>query len=196
MGRVWQERLRLAWLTRCRLQTLRSMLRPTFPSPLQVPMDDAPALPDRWAAGHDGGLWRLPRLPERHPHRRTRESLPPVRRIAHPASGMFIRSCWIAPRAADTRLAPPNQPTQLPFPPQCVSLVRKDFSNVFVRVGAYNALTDEALRPVSTGGGRSACRCTLKIAVVGHAAAGRQVSQLPFIRPFLPICRAGPTCAG
>lgn len=29
----------------------------------------------------------------------------------------------------------------------CVSLVRKDFSNVFVRVGAYNALTDEALRP-------------------------------------------------
>ncbi|KAI7841553.1 hypothetical protein COHA_004724 [Chlorella ohadii] len=29
----------------------------------------------------------------------------------------------------------------------CVSLVRKGYSNTFVRVGAYNALTDDALRP-------------------------------------------------
>lgn len=145
---MWQERLRLAWLTRCRLQTLCRMLRPTIPSPLQVSMDDTPALPDRWAAGHDGGLWRLPRLPQRHPHRRTRKSLPLLRILQMPclfaASGLRR-----VPQTPD--LLQPTNPCNSSSPTQCVSLVRKDFSNVFVRVGAYNALTDEALRPVSTG---------------------------------------------
>lgn len=54
------------------------------------------------------------------------------------------RSAWL----------PTPHPASLP---QCVALVRKGNSNAFVRVGAYNALTDEALRPVRSSG---ACVCS------------------------------------
>lgn len=44
----------------------------------------------------------------------------------------------------------PSHLHALPRPPrlQCTSIARPGGSNVFVRVGAYNPLTDEALREV------------------------------------------------
>ncbi len=63
-----------------------------------------------------------------------------------------------------------------PTLPQCVSLVRKGYSNVFVRVGAYNALTDDALRPVSAAvgaavGSDKAVRMKAKRAIKRHSCA-------------------------